>query len=159
MSAAGMAYPEPRECRECGCEMWSIADAPICDGCEMHARGYEAGRRGALTGASVADLVAELGRRTEGAMPTEAEVARLVAGQEERLRVLEAYTAGLAALVRDAAELLAGATVHEVGETHTWASVRRAVVLGHHVYAADVQQWAARARALGNANTNSRRTG
>jgi hypothetical protein len=122
---------------------------------------YEAGARTALAEASVGDLVTELGRRSEpGGLPSEAEVARLVAGQEERLRVLEAYTAGLAALVRDAAELLAGAAVHEVGETHdTWASVRRAVVLGQHVSATDVQQWMERAGAL-LGNTNSiRRTG
>jgi hypothetical protein len=116
-----------------------------------------------LSSASVADLVAELGRRAGPGLPSEAEVARLVASQEERLRALEALAVGQAAavaLVRDAAELLEGAAVHEVGETHdTWASVRRAVVLGHHVYVAEVQQWTERAGALlGNSNS-SRRTG
>ena len=137
--------------------MWASSLNAICEPCEVHARSYAAGLRHALAEASVADLVGELGRRSEpGGLPSEAEVARLVAGQEERLRVLEAYTAGLAALVRDAAELLAGAAVHEVGETHdTWASVRRAVVLGQHVSATDVQQWTERAGAFQGTNTNS----
>jgi hypothetical protein len=79
-------------------------------------------------------------------------VARLVASQEERLRALEALAVGQAeavALVRDALELLTETAVRQVCESHeTWASVRRAVVLGRHVGAAEVERWMQRARAL-----------
>ena len=151
------------DCRQCGEMVWSTRLFPICEPCEVQIRGYAAGARNALAEASVADLVAELGRRAGPGLPSEAEVARLVASQEERLRALEALAVGQAeavALVQEAVDLLTDTAVSEVGETReTWVSLRRAVVLGRHVGAAEVQQWTERAGALlGNSNS-SRRTG